>query len=142
MGSITVDGPTGFNSELTFQLFNEIIFLDRCALFWDILYCTLSILQIGEEKSTVIGLMRKAISQQFTDEVSKLHSFSWGINIWHFSVKVGCATALQRLSCYTFFFNEKFKNDLSFSLFYNVSVLVLVYHWYTHVDYKFGIAYL
>ena len=26
--------------------------------------------QIGEEKATVIGLMRKAIAQQFTDEVS------------------------------------------------------------------------
>ena len=38
-------------------------------------YCTLSILQIGEEKSTVIGLMRKAIAQQFTDEVSKLRQF-------------------------------------------------------------------
>ena len=35
----------------------------------------LSILQIGEEKSTVIGLMRKAIAQQFTDEVRKLRQF-------------------------------------------------------------------
>jgi hypothetical protein len=27
------------------------------------------VFQIGEEKATVIGLMRKAIAQQFTDEV-------------------------------------------------------------------------
>ena len=43
-------------------------------LYFEI-YWTLSILQIGEEKSTVIGLMRKAISQQFTDEVSKRRQF-------------------------------------------------------------------
>ena len=43
-------------------------------LYFEI-YGTLSILQIGEEKSTVIGLMRKAISQQFTDEVSKRKQF-------------------------------------------------------------------
>lgn len=76
MGSRTVDGPLGFIAELppsTFQLLNNFY-----SSFCNILRYTVhykSILQIGEEKSTVIGLMRKAIAQQFTDEVSKLRQF-------------------------------------------------------------------
>ena len=31
------------------------------------------VIQIGEEKATVIAMMRKAISQQFTDEVRLSH---------------------------------------------------------------------
>ena len=38
-------------------------------LMFHVIYCTTFVMKIGEEKSTVIGLMRKAIAQQLTDEV-------------------------------------------------------------------------
>ena len=60
--------------ELNWPIFSPMFLLHvflHVGVYWIVINIySVCCLQIGEEKATVIGLMRKAIAQQFTDDVS------------------------------------------------------------------------